>query len=115
VKKASLTAGLAVVAAVAIMLIQYNSAARRGERAFTRLGCTGCHFSGAGPNLTHVLRKHDRKLLEQFILDPQSVYKQRNREPLNRGYMLMPRMQVTSPDVHDILAYLADLNQNQEQ
>jgi|SRR3954470_21935691 cytochrome c2 len=84
--------------------------ARRGEQTFARLGCGGCHFSGGGPNLTHVVKKHNEELLKRFIHNPHDVYLQRNGQPLNSGYMLMPNMNATQDDATAIIAYLKELN-----
>jgi nitrous-oxide reductase len=99
----------AVVGALAIVALQRYSAAERGERRFAELGCSGCHFSGGGPNLTQVVHKHDDALLERFILDPQSVYRERNMKTLNNGYMFMPRVVASREDVRDIIAYFHSL------
>ena len=105
---------LAAVAAVALCLASIASErltlSRRGEESFARLGCGGCHFSGGGPNLTHVVNKHNDALLERFIQNPQSVYRERKGQPLNVGYMLMPNMNATHEDARAIIAYLRELN-----
>ncbi|HVZ15900.1 MAG TPA: cytochrome c [Terriglobales bacterium] len=107
---------LLVVAAIAggVLLYQRYSLPQRGERAFQRLGCGGCHFSGAGPNLTHVVRRQDPKFLEQFIANPPAVYRQRGMRPLNDGYMLMPDMHASPDDAAAIVAYLHDLDKEKE-
>ncbi len=89
---------------------QRYSLEQRGEETFTRLGCTGCHFSGAGPNLTHVAKKYDEKLLTRFILDPQTVYRERNMQSLNAGYMLMPGLNPTPKETRAIIAYLKEID-----
>jgi len=102
---------LAVLAiSTGVLLYQRYSLAERGERTFQRLGCGGCHFSGAGPNLTHVVRKHDTGLLEKFIASPAAVYRERGMRPLNDGYMLMPEMHATTDDASAIIAYLRELD-----
>lgn len=99
-----------VLGVFAIFGVQHYSAVERGGRKFAELGCSGCHFSGGGPNLTNVVRKHDDALLERFILDPQSVYRERNMKPLNPGYMLMPRVTASREDVRDMIAYFHTLD-----
>lgn len=89
---------------------EHNNAAAQGERAFKQLGCGGCHFSGAGPNLTHVVRRQSPKFLEQFIANPPEVYRERGERSLNEGYMLMPDMHATPEDARDIVAYLQELD-----
>jgi nitrous-oxide reductase len=110
VKRPIILAVAVGLGALAIIGIQRYSAAERGERRFAELGCAGCHFSGGGPNLTNVVKKHDDALLERFILDPQAVYKERNMRSLNQGFMYMPKVVATPDDVHDIVAYLHEMN-----
>ena len=98
--------------AVGFTAVQQTSAVRRGERAFMRLECNTCHFSGAGPNLTHVARKYDRAFLTRFITDPPSVYRDRKGIPLNTGFMMMPNVHATHGDAELIVFYLADLDKS---
>lgn len=95
---------------LAVSLYERISLARRGEEAFTRLGCGGCHFSGGGPNLTHVARKHSAGMLHRFIRNPQTIYGERNGQPLNPGYMMMPNMNASDDDARAIIAYLNELD-----
>jgi hypothetical protein len=108
--KAIVLVVVAVGLAVGILVYQRYTPARRGERAFQQLGCGGCHFSGAGPNLTHVVRKRDPRLLERFIASPSDVYRERGMRPLNDGYMLMPEMHAGA-DARTIVAYLRELDE----
>lgn len=78
----------------------------RGAAAFHRYGCAHCHGSTGAPNLTNVTAKYDPATIRQFIQDPESVYRARGRKPLNDGYMAMPRLNVSSSDASDIVAYL---------
>ena len=93
-----------------IVWYQHDSAAARGEQAFQRLGCGGCHFSGGGPNLTHIVHKDDPKLIERFIANPEAVYRERGMKSLNEGYMLMPDMHASPEDARDIVAYLKEVD-----
>ena len=111
--KLRLTIALVILAlAVGFSAVQQTSAVRRGERAFMRLECNTCHFSGAGPNLTHVARKYDGTFLEKFIVDPQFVYRERKGAPLNHGFMMMPNVHATAAEARLIVAYLADLDKD---
>jgi cytochrome c551/c552 len=108
---------IAMVAVLALFLVanlyERLTLAKRGEKTFARLGCGGCHFSGGGPNLTHVVRKHNAVLLQKFIRSPQEVYRERDGQPLNPGYMLMPNMDASDDDARAIIAYLNELNKEQ--
>jgi len=108
---------LAVAVGIVVLARIYDriTLANRGQQTFTRLGCGGCHFSGGGPNLTHVVRRHDEKLLRQFIQNPRAVYHERNNQPLNPGYMYMPNMNATAEDADEIVAYLKELDKEQQQ
>jgi len=109
-KHAGILLAIVGVACAGVWIYQANSAATRGEKAFQRLGCGGCHFSGAGPNLTHIVRNQDAHLLERFIASPSTVYRERDMKSLNEGYMLMPDMHATPEDARDIVAYLEEMN-----
>lgn len=78
----------------------------RGRTAFRALGCMECHSSGAGPDLTNVGSKYDRKMLVRFIENPDEIYGERSGRTLNEGYMRMPRMHATPEDTEAIVAYL---------
>jgi len=111
--KLRLTIALVILAsAVGVSVIQQTSAVRGGERTFMRLECNTCHFSGAGPNLTHVAKKYDRAFLERFIADPTAVYRERKGTSLNTGFMLMPNVHATPSDARSIVYYLTDLDKN---
>ncbi len=101
---------IAIAACLGVILYQRFNVAARGEETFTSLGCGGCHFSGGGPNLTHVVQRHDEALLLRFIQNPQNVYKERNGESLNPGYMHMPNLNASANDARLIVAYLKELD-----
>lgn len=82
----------------------------RGRAAFARYGCASCHFAGGAPNLQNVGKKYDRKLLEQFLCDPESVYRTRGYQPLNKGFQPMPRLKMATEDASDLAAYLDGLS-----
>jgi len=105
--------GLVLVAAgmaAAVLVYQRYTPARRGERAFQQLGCSGCHFSGAGPNLTHAAHRRDREFLERFIANPPEVYGERGMRSLNDGYTLMPDIHASVANAKAITAYLVELD-----
>jgi cytochrome c551/c552 len=108
--KWKLVAAAALAVCFSAIIYEKLTLSRRGEATFARLGCGGCHFSGGGPNLTHVANKHSTALLEKFIQNPQNVYRERQGRPLNAGYMLMPNTNATHDDVQAIITYLQELN-----
>ena len=111
-KYAAILLAIVGVACAGVWTYQMNSAAERGEKDFQRLGCGGCHFSGAGPNLTHIVRTQDAHLLERFIASPSTIYQERGMRSIHEGYMLMPDMHATPEEAHHIVAYLQQLNRD---
>jgi len=74
-----------------------------GKRTFARLGCASCHFSGGGPNLATVLPQYDEKTVEDFIRDPDEVYRRLGRKPLNP---VMHKVKTTDGEVTAMAKYL---------
>ena len=77
-----------------------------GKRSFARLGCASCHFSGGGPNLATILPQYDEKTVEDFIRDPEAVYRRLGRKPLNPGFAIMHRVKATDTEVEAMAKYL---------
>ncbi len=109
-----LLAAVLIIAVIALLYDHDNTAAR-GQRDFERLGCTACHLGGAGPNLTHIVRRQDPRFLERFIANPSAIYEQRGMRPINEGYTLMPDMHATPQDAREIVAYLQSLDRQDKQ
>ncbi len=56
-----------------------SEAAERGEKAYLKGGCTGCHVIGkvsSGPDLTGVLQRHENaeEFIYKFIMNPEEHY-----------------------------------------
>jgi mono/diheme cytochrome c family protein len=77
-----------------------------GKRAFARLGCASCHFSGGGPNLANILPRYDEKTVEDFIREPEDVYRRMGRKPLNPGFSVMHRVKASDAEVTAMAKYL---------
>jgi mono/diheme cytochrome c family protein len=77
-----------------------------GQRTFARLGCASCHFSGGGPNLSRILPQYDEQTVEDFIRDPDAVYRRLGRKPLNPGFSVMHRVKTTDVEVRAMAKYL---------
>jgi len=77
-----------------------------GKRSFARLGCASCHFSGGGPNLSHVLPQYDEQTVVDFIRDPEAVYRRLGRKPLNPGFAIMHRVNASDGEVRAMAKYL---------
>lgn len=81
----------------------------RGQQAFWKLGCGNCHFAGGGPTLKGVTAKYDPDTLVRFIRDPEVVYKERGKKPLNSGYVIMHKVTASDSDIKAIAAYLREI------
>ena len=99
--------GLCAVVAVWVGYQQYQL--DRGQKAFTELGCASCHFAGGGPNLTYVAKKYDADTMVRFIQDPEAVYKERGKKPLNSGYVAMHKVPADPADVRAIATFLRNM------
>jgi len=77
-----------------------------GKRSFARLGCASCHFSGGGPNLANILPKYDEKTVEDFIREPDEVYRRLGRKPLNPGFSVMHRVKASDYEITSMAKYL---------
>ncbi len=77
-----------------------------GKRSFARLGCASCHFSGGGPNLSTILPQYDLHTVEDFIRDPEDVYRRLGRKPLNPGFAIMHKVKASDHEVRAMAEYL---------
>jgi cytochrome c2 len=76
----------------------------RGEAAFKKNGCYGCHLIGKfgtpiGPDLSHVGRKYDQNYLARWLRDPAQ----------QRPSAHMPALELSEEDVRTLAAYLGSL------
>ena len=97
---------LAAIAAFAIWAFYGTYELEQGKRSFARLGCASCHFSGGGPNLANILPRYDERTVEDFIRDPEDVYRRLGRKPLNPGFAIMHRVKTTDAEVRAMAKYL---------
>ena len=80
------------------------SVVEKGEAAFKRNGCYGCHIIGKfgtpiGPNLSQVGRQHPPEYLARWLRDP----------ALQRPNAHMPALELTEEDVRALADYLGSL------
>jgi cytochrome c2 len=76
----------------------------RGEAAFKRNGCYGCHLIGKfgtpiGPNLSQVGRRYPPDYLARWLRDPS----------LQRPGAHMPALELTEEDIRALADYLGSL------
>jgi cytochrome c2 len=76
----------------------------RGESAFRKNGCYGCHIiqkfgTPIGPNLSQVGRRYQPEYLARWLRDPSQ----------QRPSAHMPALELTEDDVQALAAYLGSL------
>ncbi len=84
---------------------EYN--VEQGRKAYRHYGCAQCHEAGAAPDLTKLRGKLDRETMARFIEDPEQVYREKGRRPLNPGYMPMPELHVSHTEAKQLAAFLS--------
>ncbi len=81
-----------------------------GEMEFLNYGCNACHKFGEpfnGPDLLMVHKRRTDKWMKEWILDPESKYKDDDIEAMRQTYKLaMPNQHVDPKDVDKIIEYI---------
>ena len=93
-----------------------SEAAGRGEKAYLRGGCNGCHVIGqvsSGPDLTGSLKRKGEQWIYEFTMDPESKF----NEPYTKGMihyfnLRMPNQHMTSEETKDIVEYMKWIDNN---
>jgi nitrous-oxide reductase len=93
-----------------------SDVAKRGEAAYLRGGCNGCHVIGqvsSGPDLTGALWRKDEKWMREFIKNPAGKF----NEEYTKGYieyfnLRMPNQNMTDKEVDDIIEYMKWIDDN---
>ena len=93
-----------------------SEAAGRGEKAYLRGGCNGCHVIGqvsSGPDLTGPLKRKGEQWVYEFTMDPESKF----NEPYTKGMihyfnLRMPNQHMTSEETKDIVEYMKWIDNN---
>lgn len=92
--------------------------ASRGEALFRERGCDHCHEAktvnyrgpipnpSRGPSLVGVRQRYRRETLELWLNDPEQVYRELGRRPLNPGSPPMPQVTLREDEIEDLLAFL---------
>lgn len=93
-----------------------SEAAGRGEKAYLRGGCNGCHVIGqvsSGPDLTGSLKRKGEQWVYEFTMDPESKF----NEPYTKGMihyfnLRVPNQHMTSEETKDIVEYMKWIDNN---
>jgi cytochrome c553 len=86
---------------------EYN--VEEGRKAYRKYGCAQCHEAGSAPDLSKVKAKYDKKYIERFVQDPESIYREKGKRPLNEGFTPMPELHVSPKEARQIADFLTDL------
>ena len=83
-----------------------------GEEVFTQGKCVRCHTIGrgrfVGPDLLGVGERYSRDDLIRWARDPESLYTERKKKPINEGYPPMPPMNLSEADAERVADYLLE-------
>ena len=81
-----------------------------GEEIFVQGKCARCHTLGrgrfVGPDLLGVGKKYSREDLIRWAQNPESIYAEQKKKPLNEGYPPMPPMNLSPDDAAEVADYL---------
>ncbi len=81
-----------------------------GEEIFVQGKCVRCHTIGrgrfVGPDLLGVGERYSRGDLIKWAQDPENIYAERKRKPINEGYPPMPPMNLSESDAQKVADYL---------
>ena len=81
-----------------------------GESVFIEGKCVRCHTIGkgrfVGPDLLGVGERYSRDDLIRWAKDPESLYAERKKKPINEGYPPMPPMNLSESDARRVTDYL---------
>jgi len=88
----------------------YAQVAPSGEEIFVQGKCIRCHTIGrgrfVGPDLLGVGDRYSRDDLIRWARDPESIYAERKKKPVNDGYPPMPPMNLSESDAQKVVDYL---------
>jgi len=87
---------------------EYN--VEEGRRAYRKYGCAQCHEAGSAPDLSKVKAKYDRAYIARFVENPENVYREKGRRPINEGFTPMPPLHVTREEAKQIASFLTAQN-----
>ncbi len=83
-----------------------------GEEIFMQGRCVRCHTIGkgrfVGPDLLGVGERYSRDDLIRWAKDPESLYTERKKKPINEGYPPMPPMNLSENDARKVADYLLE-------
>jgi mono/diheme cytochrome c family protein len=102
-----LSISVLIVCAIIFAYVSYNEyKVEEGRKAYRKYGCAQCHEAGSAPDLSKVKGKYDRAYIARFVENPEAVYREKGRAPINEGFTPMPGLHVTQKEAKEIAAFL---------
>jgi nitrous-oxide reductase len=93
-----------------------SAAAARGETAYLKGGCNGCHVIGqvsSGPDLTGAIARTSEQWVYDFILKPETKFNEEYTQFMIRYFNLrMPNQNMKPDEVKDIVEYMKWIDKN---
>ncbi|MFQ5788670.1 MAG: c-type cytochrome, partial [Thermodesulfobacteriota bacterium] len=81
-----------------------------GKDQFIKNRCVNCHTIGrgrfVGPDLAGISSKYKKDEIKKWIQNPQLIYREMGKMPINDGYPPMPTLQISPTDAEAIADYL---------
>ncbi len=94
------------------VVVSLATAQVSGESVFIEGKCVRCHTIGkgrfVGPDLLGVGERYSRDDLIRWAKDPESLYSERKKKPVNEGYPPMPPMNLSESDAQRVTDYLLE-------
>lgn len=91
-------------------LLAFSAHAQEGKDLFAKRDCIACHSVGrgviVGPDLQGAASKYDHATLVRWIADPEAIYAERGRKPINPEFPEMPTVDISHAEAEAIAAYL---------
>lgn len=90
------------------------SLVEQGRLLFEQGECATCHSLGGGtiigPDLIDAATKYDRTTLMKWIQNPEALYQELDRRPINPDFPEMPTLEIRDQDAHTIAEYLLSMS-----
>lgn len=77
-----------------------------GRKAYRKYGCAQCHEAGSAPDLSKVKTKYDKDYITRFVENPETIYREKGKSPINEGFTPMPPLHVSHEEANHIAAFL---------
>lgn len=85
-----------------------------GEQIFIEQRCVRCHTLGrgkfVGPDLYKIEEKYSHGEIVKWAMNPQLIYQEKGKVPVNQGYPPMPPMNLSQSEAESVADYLTDFS-----